>query len=329
MVQVMGPHQRYDDHLLREQAANEYYSQVQVTRDNTNCPAFLLTLKGTHFTVGGAITVKKNIFYQEFASVNLTDPYCWENVTRVARLLFHFNESLWHLNRWYREVSFSEERLRMEFPHVQHYASATGAMVEFRYLERLAAEPRRLVFLAETADKRKIVVKFVERYSAEAHNLLATNGYAPALLFDGTKAGAERYGSHRMVVMEWVSEAEMQPGEKTAWFKEVDNAIRLLHDHNLVFGDIRSPNIITVRNGARLGVRFIDFDWAGKVGTALWPPLLNKKDIKWPPGVKSGDFVTKLHDQAMLVILRDGFAEGESHPCCNRRHLLKLRASLA
>ena len=65
-------------------------------------------------------------------------------------------------------------------------------------------------------------------------------------------------------------------------FKRIDQAIQLLHSHNLVFGDLRPPNILITGETPMI----IDFDWCGKAGEARDPADLNTaEDLGWPMGV--------------------------------------------
>ena len=44
------------------------------------------------------------------------------------------------------------------------------------------------------------------------------------------------------------------------------NAVKTLHDKGFVFGDLREPNILVVKEGK---VLLIDFDWCRRVGEAV------------------------------------------------------------
>ncbi len=49
-------------------------------------------------------------------------------------------------------------------------------------------------------------------------------------------------------------------------------ALRILHDNDLVYGDFRSPNIILPAEGKPM---VIDFDWSGRAGEVTYPPDIN------------------------------------------------------
>jgi len=80
----------------------------------------------------------------------------------------------------------------------------------------------------------------------------------------------------------------------------VQTILSHLHDNDLVFGDVRSANIMITRNHK---VKFVDFDWAGKAGVSCYPLLLSQQ-IQWPDGVGDGLAVMeKQHDLDMLTRL--------------------------
>jgi Ser/Thr protein kinase RdoA (MazF antagonist) len=74
----------------------------------------------------------------------------------------------------------------------------------------------------------------------------------------------------------------------------VKQAIELLHSQNLVFGDLRVPNILIKDEG----VMIIDFDWCGKAREARYPATLNDA-VDWPEGVGPDAVMLKKHDLSM------------------------------
>ncbi|KAF8316926.1 uncharacterized protein EI90DRAFT_2944096, partial [Cantharellus anzutake] len=71
----------------------------------------------------------------------------------------------------------------------------------------------------------------------------------------------------------------------------------VLHQKDIVFGDLRQPNIMISKDHAML----VDSDWAGKHGEACYLTTLNNLgDVVWPPGVVCGGIMQMEHDDFML-----------------------------
>jgi serine/threonine protein kinase len=161
------------------------------------------------------------------------------------------------------------------------------------------------------------VVKFTDRYNSVAHRLLTEHNLAPKLLYDSHKDPTARVMGCYMIVMEYLegktaqdffsvaSAGHLKTSRNQALGKiiceDVKMALQLLHNAGLVFGDLRSPNIMIVKDRANL----IDYEWCGKDGEARYPVELNDAadNIKWHPDVVRNGVLSKDHDLWMLDLL--------------------------
>ncbi|TBU21455.1 hypothetical protein BD311DRAFT_678300, partial [Dichomitus squalens] len=148
----------------------------------------------------------------------------------------------------------------------------------------------------------EVAVKFTARYGVAAHELLAKQGLAPILY-----ACRPVLGDLYMVVMEFVS-------GKTAWnmiesceqiphpvWADVQKAIEALHEKDLVFGDLRLPNIMCVpTESGGMRAKLVDFDWAGIHGKDRYPTTMNAQLKDWAPGMDRYEIMLKDHDRQML-----------------------------
>jgi len=169
---------------------------------------------------------------------------------------------------------------------------------EFEYIEPFSGAPTNTTFLVRVKSSgQKLVIKFVDRYGVDAHQLLADVGMAPRLLYCGLldgridvrdaespaqgriNGGGLYVGPTRMIVMEYIEGTTA--AEPASWpnnaREQVEAVIKKLHAAQLVFGDLRGPNIIFSEGKAFL----IDFDWAGKVNEARYPRNLSGS-VTWP-----------------------------------------------
>lgn len=170
-----------------------------------------------------------------------------------------------------------------------------------------------------------IVIKFVQRYGYEAHQILPNKKLAPQLYYCGLiggdqgddiltctdargsidcNAGGVYVGPTRMVVMAYSgqknssSEGQLLTVERR---RDLEQALELLHSAGQVFGDLRPPNVIyleATRPASDPSVHLIDFDWSGTEGTVHYPPHLTSG--LWVPGVESYNKITKEADISLL-----------------------------
>ena len=252
------------------------------------------------------------IYLQSAVVQPLTD-YVWlggdsfneDRLLFASRLFSALKTAISTLNLYYSDLkpipskTVSQTLISDAFPFITEYGSRT-----FTYLSRLAqGYPTKLIFKAHLDDEdRMVVVKFVSTYNAQAHRILAEHRLAPTLHYAGTDdTGASMYGGRYMIVMDFIEGKTAVDCLTKLQFKQVEHAINLLHSHNLVFGDLRLPNILITGKNPML----IDFDWCGSAGETRYPASLNYADeLGWPQGVEPDSVMMKEHDLMMLRKLR-------------------------
>jgi hypothetical protein len=69
--------------------------------------------------------------------------------------------------------------------------------------------------------------------------------------------------------------------------------VRLLHQINVVFGDLWDPNILY--EACEGCVVLVDFDWPGMDGESRYPVMLNTS-TDWPDNVLPYGIMRKAHD---------------------------------
>jgi len=197
------------------------------------------------------------------------------------------------------------------FPSISPFHDKTGNTITFKYIRPLEDDPACITFHAKTTGSSPIdvVVKFVSSslWSAtgKTHidSLLITT-LAPQLLYCGS-VGIQHddptFRGLRMVVMEYVDGQTLHdvervpPGAKG----EVDRALKILHNKDYVFGDLRRQNVMVTKNAE---VKLVDFDWAGKENETRYPLLISKA-ITGPLGVEGGSLITRSRDIYMFSLL--------------------------
>ena len=112
-----------------------------------------------------------------------------------------------------------------------------------------------------------------------------------------------RYQAHHRVVGKsiWQLQEDDTPVPAIV-SKRVDDTVRLLHNENIVFGDLQDPNVLYVDSDD--SVVLIDFDWAGTDGVSRYPATLNPANA-WVEDVFPYGIMCKAHDIWQLKRLAD------------------------
>ncbi|KAG8779903.1 hypothetical protein FRC12_023729 [Ceratobasidium sp. 428] len=310
---------RESDPLIQAaQSYSQYWSSSHVRGllNKCCCPSILVATAGPWMTILGAVFLDRPVVQP------LTD-LLWigHDPARPSELayitwVFHCASlALQSLAEFYCDVPIPHDNLSRFFPYVTHYTDAGGRLVEFSYLKSLSETypaDGTSIFLAETQNldpPKQIVVKFVQTYNAKAHELLAKHGLAPALLYDGNAHPQDQPGpNHTMVVMEFLHGTDLSKFKDplpSRIVTDIQKALEHLHEYDFVFRDLRSPNVIIMKDshGAVTGAQLIDFDWCGQhqVGRYL---LSMNPDVDWAEGVGPGTLMYKSHDIDMLEKLK-------------------------
>ncbi|KAK0492500.1 hypothetical protein EDD18DRAFT_1079650 [Armillaria luteobubalina] len=299
----------------------QYWTQKDIQREHFFkaycCPSFIVSIAGPWIVILGAIFPTLPIVQR------LTD-YLWlgnsranddDHALRLARIFQSLRLAIDNLEQYYQEIELPNSpsiQTARYFPDITEYNDGTK-VVRFQYLEPLEIDEACVTFLAkldEAHGEQQVVVKFVQRYGAEAHRLLASKGKAPALKYCGSISinGKCWYGSLQLVVMEFLhgrTVVERYEGSISETLRDaVRGAVQILHDQSFVHGDIRTPNIVIVDGAGDEGerIRIIDFDWAGEQGKVRYPLHISDY-IRNTCGVKDYDVITFQHDMQMVDAL--------------------------
>ncbi|KAG8743497.1 hypothetical protein FRC10_011970 [Ceratobasidium sp. 414] len=284
-----------------------YWSQEKMTslRNICCCPSLIIAIAGPWMCVLGAVYLRNPVVQP------LTD-YIWlghhpQQDRRLAHLTRVFHAAavtIDELRKYYKSL-FSRplllEDLTRFLPYPRQYPDSDGNLVDFDYLGLLDS-PLRPVFRASTGARRDIIVKFAERYSIEAHQMLVPKGLAPKVLYYNADCS---HGGLRMIYIEFRGTAGLR--ELTTLRQNIRDALTILHGADLVFGDLRPPNILVVKptDGEPRGM-LVDFDWRYKENDGRYPAGINM-ELTWANGVAKGGSMLKRHDVEMFEKLFGNF----------------------
>ncbi|KAJ2913992.1 hypothetical protein MD484_g6413, partial [Candolleomyces efflorescens] len=273
------------------------------------CPSFIISIAGPWLVVLGAVLTSNAVVQRLTNYVWLGHSRVIDDIAtkRVARVFTALRQSVAQLKSFYQTLSPLPHANDRFFPLARTYVEDhSSQVISFRYTKPLKlADPSCMAFLAETSSGRRVVVKFVERYGAEAHQLLADAGQAPALLYYGKIWHNDQFARdgcypRKMVVMEYLCGETVEGMASSATREAVLKAVQHLHGNGFVHGDICRPNIIIVDGTGDEGsrVRILDFDWAEREGKARYPYRLSPEF--WADGVHGNGLILAAHDLEMV-----------------------------
>ncbi|KAH8924591.1 hypothetical protein BT69DRAFT_1349368 [Atractiella rhizophila] len=228
---------------------------------------------------------------------------------KVARHVGALKKAVTSLEEYYQNLKPEPEsqqeglvsitrRQSQIFPYPRSFTSLKdGTLQTFEY-ERQPFGEKLLFFCEQQENGVRLCVKFVRRYSKQAHEICAEKGFAPAL------HGFEKIaGGWFMVVMDLLSDEDYHRFDiKTASPTDLDGINGMLdelHQRGLVHGDVRDVNLL-VSQSDPVRVMLVDFDWAGKMGEVKYPMNVNRKDMWRPEGAVDGALIKAEHDMSML-----------------------------
>jgi serine/threonine protein kinase len=227
------------------------------------------------------------------------------------------------------------------FPYRRTYTSLdTSAEHRITYQKRYAlddesarkVEGDKLMWFGISDEGVPLCIKFVRRYSKEAHMLCSLKGFAPKLY-----GFEELPGGWHMVVMEAIDTSRYTRGD---WVRrqltslsldsikglqeKLKEVVESLHKDGMVHGDLRVTNLLVGNHlfpnnsAAVIGdgdFKLVDFDWAGKVGRASYPPTVNLEMAR-PLSVAAGGLISTDHDIEMVGFMFTPLPDLGMFPSC-------------
>ncbi|KAJ2935845.1 hypothetical protein H1R20_g1250, partial [Candolleomyces eurysporus] len=284
-----------------------------------NFPVLIIGVSGNRVQVSAAIFLGR-IYVTTLFALDLSSGFhISETIVRLARVFEAVSKCRSELRSFYTQISLSSDAtFSALFPNPTSARGESLPSLTYRRFMARTGQPMSTIpdlqnmtttmyiaILDSTGCE--VVVKFTARYNEHAHRKLADAGLAPKLHFCGRVVG-----NVYMVVMDRVK-------GKSIWQlleekvdipsivpEKVEEALSILHENNIVFGDLRENNVVYGSSeGLEKGhVFLVDFDWAGADGIDRYPASLNEAN-DWEDSVSPYAIMRKLHDMWQLDRLKN------------------------
>ncbi|KAJ7770714.1 hypothetical protein B0H16DRAFT_1306652 [Mycena metata] len=278
---------------------------------NKSClPTVLITQAGPLLDVSVAVCAGEVLVDHLFNISLRYKPFgLADQVKTVARLATCLKKTLDGLSRYYTNLLETTAAADMTTSDAiittsaLHLPAPVGKPVDPTDPTDREANMHHAVFVAlgrgvtQKIPKDEVVIKFTESYNADAHRALAELGLAPKLHFHGHVRGGLQ-----MIVMEKVvgctafAHVSKHGALPRRVYHDISRAITTLHSLDLVFGDLRLPNIMIREQEANGRVALlVDFDWAAVEREGLYPATIAKTG-EWALGVAPNGPMLQEHD---------------------------------
>lgn len=265
---------------------SHYLASLNQYKDLCPVPRFIIEVVGPNIFVSG-MAYGEHVYVDRLIPVLWLVPQYndWKAMKSIAQMLRALKEEIRMLKIYYANLPVLQPR----FPFFQSIMYK-DTLHTINYQKTINNH----LFLATVDGLSEVYVKFTERYSKDAHELLHSNNFAPKLYFCG------KLGIYQVVVMEYISNnmqineyLSSHPSKKEDMSKQCDRALHILHSNGYCHGDFRESNVLVRDNGT---ICVIDFEWSGKDGSTKYPLFMNTVNVAWPQGATDGQLILKSHD---------------------------------
>ncbi|KAH9917642.1 uncharacterized protein BXZ73DRAFT_105466 [Epithele typhae] len=309
LIKVKSADEETDPATYVERMYVDAYTSKEASgiRQACCCPTLLVACTGTYIQVLGAAFADHIIIQPLTGYISLLphpgirrgEPMGHAVLSRVALLFRALRAARAELDTYYADIVSSlattHPNPSLIAPFWTQFVHPEHGPVFLEYTGRIDADayPSRAVFTARVVaidmEPTEVVVKFAFQYGVEGHALLAPD-FSPRLWHCAWEESVGMW----VIVMDHVRGSPLAEHEilTPTQGEKLRDAVGRLHAADLVFGDLRNVNVLTVGDD---DIRLIDFDWCGKVGEARYPPDLYMGH-DWPSGVHCGGLIEKAHD---------------------------------
>ncbi|CAG8830466.1 43236_t:CDS:2 [Gigaspora margarita] len=275
---------------------------------NKTClPAFLIDLDGPNLSISGAVCVPF-IICDRLTDILPLDRITYNHAKAddIARVFLALKNSIHILKDYYSSVYESREAICTTspwFPCINEINLEEGT-VTIKYKKRHSIHRNLWIVEIQTENTQEMgLVKFTQTYYKEAHGTCLELGLAPKLW-----AVNNLQQGWKIVVMEYLEEYKPLHTFNSEIFSKtesvVKNATKSFHDSGYVHGDLRDENIMVKYKYGKIDIKFVDFDWAGREGEAMYPESLNPA-INWHVDVGWHKLIKREHDHHLVDNIYD------------------------
>ena len=252
--------------------------------DQCPAPAYLIELVGTQLTISGAV-YGRDVFVDKLKDISL-EPQCnEEEMIKIAKILKALKHAIKKIKEYY-DKKYYGNGLDPRYPTFQSLNRCT-----IKYTETIKPHMFKGIF-TNSERSTDVVIKFVNRFSTEAHGFMYDKGHAPKLIDQGEVEGTK----YTAIVMEYICAISLQTYlksyvKKRQQVQEKCREVITEMNEEYVHGKLSAQNILLLEeecdedeeNIDGLQIYIVNYEWAEKKERATFS---FSEDT---PGVQLGD----------------------------------------
>ena len=233
--------------------------------DQCPAPAYLIELVGPQLTISGAV-YGRDVFVDKLKDVSL-EPQCnEEEMIKIAKILKALKHAIEEIKKYY-DKKYYDNGLDPRYPTFQSLNRCT-----IKYTETIKPHMFKGIF-TNSERSRDVVIKFVNRFSTEAHTFMYDKGHAPELIDQGKVKGTK----YTAIVMEYTCAISLQTylksyAEKRQQVQEKCQEVITEMNEEYVHGKLSAQNILLLEEECDedeegidgLKIYIVNYEWAEK-----------------------------------------------------------------
>ena len=253
--------------------------------DKCPAPAYLIELVGTQLTISGAV-YGRDVFVDKLKVVSLEPRCSEEEMIKIAKILKALKEAIEEIKKYY-DMRYYDNGLDPKYPKFQPLNGCT-----IKYTETIKPHMFKGIFTNSDGSTADVVIKFVNRFSTEAHKFMYDKGHAPKLIDQGKVEGTK----YTAIVTEYICAISLQTylkscAEKRQQVRDKCQTVITEMNEEYVHGKLSAQNILLLEEECDedeekidgLQIYIVNYEWAEKKDRATFS---FSEDT---PGVQLGD----------------------------------------
>ena len=251
-----------------------YYVQTLEERKPAQCPApaYLIELVGPQLTISGAVFGRYVFVDKLIDPVWLVTQHNEEAIIKIARIFKALKKAIGEIQKYY------ENNKKMKYPRLPAYKPFNDDLIQYK---RTIMPHMYEGTYKEQGATMDVIIRFLERYSIEAHTFMSSKGHAPRIISEPEAVQGTRYKAIVLEKIDLIIYVDMYlKNEKGKEVRDIrDNCIAMInklhkkgfcYEKPLLENICFNPSIIPTSSSSK-EIFILNYEWARKKDDTEYP----------------------------------------------------------